>query len=406
MKLCYLINQYPKVSHSFIRREILELEQQGCPVLRVALRGWEQDIVDPLDRTERSSTRYVLRSGAAGLAWAALTAFARPARALQALAATMRLNRHSDKSWLKHLICFVEACQVARWLRHEGIEHLHAHFGTNSAEVAMLASLLSGVPYSFTVHGPEEFDHPAGLCLDQKIRHAALVCAVSSYGRSQLYRWAAIEDWDKIQVVHCGLDAKFMQAPVSENQASATLVCVGRLCEQKGQLLLLDALRIVVDQGHECHVVLAGDGEMRGQIEQRAQALGLAARVSITGWVDSERVATEILAARALVLPSFAEGLPVVLMEALALGRPVISTYVAGIPELVLPGRSGWLVAPGDVAGLAQAMIECLGCEAPALDRMGESGRQRVRERHDVRQEVARLAGYLMKSHSPGSSRA
>lgn len=392
MTLCYLINQYPKVSHSFIRREILELERQGAEVLRIALRGWEQVVVDPEDIAEQGKTRYVLKTGAFHVLLFVAGRFVRhPRRFLNALAETFALNHGSDKPFLKHLICFTEACVAADWVDTAGVTHIHAHFGTNSAEVALLTSLLTRVPYSFTVHGPEEFDHPEGLRLRRKIHHAALVVAISSFGRSQLYRWADAQDWHKIAVVHCGLDTAFFDKPEPGLPGSTTFVCVGRLCEQKGQLLLLAALRRILDQGHNCRVVLAGDGEMRKQIEQYALTLGVGDHITITGWISSAQVSRELGAARALVLPSFAEGLPVVLMEALALGRPVISTYVAGIPELVKDGDCGWLVPAGDMEKLAEAMIDCLKRTDETLDDMGKAGRARVQLQHDIRKEAAKL---------------
>src|SRR6478609_7869282 len=192
LRLCYLINQYPKVSHSFIRREILELERQGAQVLRIALRGWEPGLVDAGDIAEQRRTRYVLRGGLLPLIMAmAEQLLRRPLGFLQGLWQVMVMWRGSDRSFAKHLVCLAEGCLAARWIRADGASHIHAHFGTNSAEVALFASLLARLPYSFTVHGPEEFDHPAGLRLSEKIRRAALVVAISSYGRSQLYRWAA-----------------------------------------------------------------------------------------------------------------------------------------------------------------------------------------------------------------------
>lgn len=392
MKPCYLVNQYPKVSHSFIRREIQELERQGCRVLRIALRGWEQPIVDAEDRAEQGRTRYVLKGGMLPLLGALAAQSARqPVRLLRAAGAALSLWRGSDKPLARHLACLAEACVAARWIRADGATHIHAHFGTNSAEVAMLAAMLSGVPYSFTVHGPEEFDHPQGLRLGEKIRRAAGVVAISSYGRSQLYRWAATDDWKKIAVVHCGLDAAFLAEPPASSPDPATFVCVGRLSEQKGQLLLLEALRRVLDQGLACRIVLAGDGELRAAIARRVQELGLGPHVRITGWIDGAQVRQEILAARALVLPSFAEGLPVVIMEALALRRPVITTYVAGIPELVMAGECGWLVPAGDAAELARAMTDCLARDEAALQAMGRAGRSRVLQRHDIATEAGKL---------------
>lgn len=222
---------------------------------------------------------------------------------------------------------------MVQWLQAFGAEHVHAHFGTNSTEVVMLANALGGPPYSFTVHGPEEFDKPQFLHVGEKVRRAAFVASVSSYGRSQLYRWVAHEHWDKVKVVHCGLEPGFHQVEAQAAPAAPRLVCVGRLCEQKGQLLLIEAARRLADQGQDFELVLAGDGEMRPQIEALVARHRLQAQVRITGWISSAQVREEILAARALVLPSFAEGLPVVIMEAMALRRPVLTTYVPAFPS-------------------------------------------------------------------------
>ena len=398
LRVAYLINQYPKVSHSFIRREILALERQGVTVLRFAARGWGDDVPDPVDRVERERTRYLLQQGFGP----ALIATARlapkvPGRFLAALRLALSMSRRSDRSLFHHLAYFAEACLLVGWLAEQEVSHLHAHFGTNPAEVAMLARALGGPPYSFTVHGPEEFDQPAALGLGEKGRRAAFVVAISSFGRSQLYRWLPQAHWPKVQVVHCGLEPAFHEcAPAGGAVACAgalqRLVCVGRLCEQKGQLLLIEALHRVVGCNVAVELVLAGDGEMRGEIEALVERLGLGTRVRITGWIGSAQVREELLAARALVLPSFAEGLPVVIMEAMALRRPVITTFVAGIPELVVDGKTGWLVPAGDVDRLAQAIEACLAARPDELARMGEAGHRRVLARHDVDREAAKLA--------------
>jgi glycosyltransferase involved in cell wall biosynthesis len=301
------------------------------------------------------------------------------------------MSRRAERPLPVHLVYLAEACRIVLWLRREGAAHVHAHFGTNSAEVAMLANRLGGPRWSFTVHGPEEFDKAPSIGLAGKIRRAEFVVAVSSYGRSQLYRLVEHALWPKVHVVHCGLDAAFMAA-VNVPSLPRRLVCVGRLCEQKGQVLLIEAAHRLAADGTDFELVLAGDGELRADIEALIRRYKLQDRVRITGWISGARVREEILAARALVLPSFAEGLPVVLMEAMALQRPVISTYVAGTPELVIPGEHGWLVPAGDVDALTQAVRACLDAPADVLRRMGEAAHQRVLERHDVNRETAKLA--------------
>ncbi|MBP8185339.1 MAG: glycosyltransferase, partial [Pseudomonas sp.] len=286
MRIAYFINQYPKVSHSFIRREILALERQGFTVQRIALRGWDAELVDAEDESERSNTHYVLQDGVKGLLMPMLQALrAQPRRFLSALWLALRMGQRADRAWPYHLIYLAEACRLLPWLQAFGAEHVHAHFGTNSTEVVMLAQALGGPSYSFTVHGPEEFDKPQFIHLGEKVRRAAFVAAISSYGRSQLFRWVEHGHWAKVKVVHCGLERAFHDVSPVAVPALPRLVCVGRLCEQKGQLLLLEAARLLAAQAIEFELVLAGDGEMRAEIETLIADYGLQARVRITGWI-------------------------------------------------------------------------------------------------------------------------
>lgn len=396
MRVGYVINQYPMVSHSFIRREILALERLGFEVVRIALRGWDSRLADPDDEVERMRTRYVIRSGVARLlAATTVMLLARPVRFIGALRLAWRMSRNAERPLLVHLAYLAEACCIERWLRASGVRHLHAHFGTNSAEVAMLVHALGGPSWSFTVHGPEEFDKAPLLGLSEKISRCSFVVAISSFGRSQLFRLVGKEYWPKVHVVHCGVDHTFFGVSASPPSTNNRLVCVGRICEQKGQLLLIEAMNRLAKGGEPCELVLAGDGEMRNEIEKLVQAYGLTDYVRITGWISSTAVKQEIHAARALVLPSFAEGLPVALMEAMVLRRPVISTYVAGIPELVQSGEHGWLVPAGDVEALVEAMRTCLHSSTASLARMGDAAHERVMARHDADKEAAKLAALI-----------
>ena len=177
--------------------------------------------------------------------------------------------------------------------------------------------------------------------------------------------------------------------------SDSRLICVGRLCEAKGQLLLVDAVAQLKERGVQVDLVLAGDGPMRTDIEKRVRELGVQDRVRITGWISSDQVRAEILEARALVLPSFAEGLPVVIMEALALKRPVITTYIAGIPELVKDGENGWLIPAGSICDLTAAMEDCLSRSSGNIEALGDAGRQRVIERHSIDVEAEKLADHI-----------
>ena len=261
MRIAYLVNRYPTVSHSFIRREILALERRGVEVMRIALREWNPELLDAENQLERERTRYVLREGAPALVVAlARMLLTRPVRLLQALALALRMGYRGERALPVHLIYLAEACHIEPWLRAAGVQHLHAHFGTNSAEVAMLVHALGGPRWSFTIHGPKEYDNVQLIGLAEKIRRCAFVVAISSYGRSQLYRLVEHQHWSKVKVVHCGLEAAYFAAGVSPAPATRRLVCVGRLCEQKGQLLLVEAAQSPCRAGNS---IRAGAGRRR-----------------------------------------------------------------------------------------------------------------------------------------------
>lgn len=398
MKIAYLVNIYPKTSHSFIRREILALESLGIPVYRFTLRVRESEIVDKIDRQELAKTRIILQSGALTLLGFLLkSVLFSPVHFLRALRLTCQVGKRSERGLLLNLIYLVEACSLKHWLAADKIDHLHVHFGTNSTTVAMLCEVLGGPGYSFTVHGPEEFDKVVAIALPEKIKRARFVVAISSYGRSQLYRWCDYQQWTKIHIIHCGLDQSFLETPPTPLPESPNLVCVGRLSEQKGQVLLLQAVAILIQQGIDLRLTLVGDGDLRPAIETAIAELKLQDYVEITGWATEQEVKAQINAAKAMILPSFAEGLPVVLMESLALGRPVISTYIAGIPELIKPGVSGWLVPAGDIDALVEALQSLLQTPLPILTQMGNDGREIVLRQHDVSKEAKILADLFVK---------
>jgi colanic acid/amylovoran biosynthesis glycosyltransferase len=404
VRIGYFTNQYPGVSHTFIRREIHAIEALGMAVYRYALRPG-QSLVDEEDKAEQSQTHYILSAGASEIVRCCATMLlTRPLATAAAFLLTIKLGWRSDRGILRHLAYVAEAAVLARWCRRDAIQHLHAHFGTNSAAIAMLASQFSGIPYSFTAHGPDEFEKAELLSLDVKLEHASFAVCVCSFGRSQFMRWSHPDLWRKVAVVHCGVDRPFFDRPALPPPSTPRLICVGRLSEQKAQIVLVAAARRLHDAGIHCEIVLAGDGPMRRQVEEAIQRAGLQREITITGWLSGDRIKAEITAARALVLPSFAENMPVVIMEAFALGRPVISTYVAGIPELVQPGQSGWLVPASDEIALAGAMREALGASVEQLATMGAAGRRHIIAHHDTFKEATKLKSLFegqVSSNSP-----
>jgi glycosyltransferase involved in cell wall biosynthesis len=271
------------------------------------------------------------------------------------------------------------------------IEHLHAHFGTNPAAVAAISHAWGGPPFSFTVHGPDEFDAPLALSLPAKVEAASFVVGISSYGGSQLMRWTSPDQWKKVEVIRCGLDRTFLDAASQPVPAGSTeFVCVARLSAQKGLPLLIAACDRLRASGERFSLTVIGDGEMRSTLEADVRRRQLEDVVSFVGVRTSGEIREHLVDARAFVLPSFAEGLPVVIMEALALSRPVITTAIAGIPELV-DGECGWLIPAGSEEALADALREALHAPANDLSARGAVGRERVRQMHDAGRNAAQI---------------
>ena len=283
--------------------------------------------------------------------------------------------RGGESGLARQVIYMAEGAYVAARAQTLGLRHIHAHFGTNSTRVAAYAQLFGGPRFSFTVHGPEEFDNTQPLDLGGKLALARFCVTVSSYGRSQMYRWAAPGDWAKVQVVHCGLDLDRWADPAPLPAGPFHMVAVGRFAEQKGFGLLIRAFAQAWRQNPALRLSLVGDGELRAQIESQIAAEGMGTAVTLLGWQDESGVRAAMNAAHALGTPSFAEGLPVVIMEAMACARPILATYIAGIPELVRPGSEGWLVPAGDDGALARAMRQAAETTPEVLAAMGSSAR-------------------------------
>jgi glycosyltransferase involved in cell wall biosynthesis len=397
VRLAYLCNLYPAVSHSFVRREIEGVEAAGHEVYRFTLRPPRSDLKDEADLREVAVTEIVLEQGALRLASSALLlCFSRPRRTIGALTAAFRLSGAGLHQKFRHLAYWLEAAWLTRRLQELRVEHVHAHFGTNPAAVALIVHAWGGPEFSFTTHGPNEFDSPLQLSLPRKIAAAKLAVGISAFGRSQLMRWSNPDDWPKIKIIRCGLGPDFLEpdpAPVQPD--SRGFVCVARLSPAKGLPLLIEAGARLRDRGERFMITVIGDGELRSSLDEQVRQHGLDDYVRLLGVRSSGEIRQHIESTRAFVLPSFAEGLPVVIMEALALARPVITTRVAGIPELV-DAECGWLITPGSVEELVDALTTALHESPEELDRRGEVGRERVKRFHDAQRNAAELVQALV----------
>ena len=382
-EVAYLVNLYPAPSHSFIRREIAALEALGWRVFRFSHRRADGPLPEAADRREREQTTVLRDAGWAGALRALLhAAWTRPGPTGSALAQAWRLSRGSaDGVWV-HLGHLGLACVLAQHLARLGGVHLHAHFGTGPAAVALLLHRLTGQPYSLTFHGPHEFEWPNRLHLAEKMAPATWVALVSEAGHGLLAeRHPRLTH--KLLRVPCGLHPTWLQALPTPVPQVARLVCVARLEPQKDPLRLLDAVRLLDQQGVAVELTVLGDGSLRAQMAQRVADWRLGHRVRLLGWASQAQVRRQLMAARALVLSSADEGLPVAVMEAFACGRPAIATRVGGVAELVEPGVTGWLVPPGDAAALAAAMAQALAASPEAMQALADTAWQRV-QAHDV----------------------
>lgn len=390
-RLAYLVSAYPAVSHTFILREVEGLRSLGHDIVTASINRPDRarSRMSEQERAEAERT-YCLKAHGVRGALAALMFWA--AVAPRRLLATLRfgLGLRASHRRFAGLAYAVEAAMVARWMREQAVDHLHVHFGNAGATVGVLVKRLSGCHLSFTIHGPDEFDDVPGQQLALKMREADVVVCISQYARSQLLRIAEPAHWGKFQVCRLGVDPGQFPFRQREAKPRPRLLCVGRLTPQKGQVLLLRALARVREEGGQFDLTLVGEGPDRARIEAEVARLGLGEQVTLTGALGQEAVRAEFERADVFVLPSLAEGIPVVLMEAMSCGVPCVTTPVNGIPELVEHERTGLLATPGDVESLAERLTQMMA--NPCLRRsLAAAAREKVVRDFDLARNVAAL---------------
>lgn len=379
------MNTFPITSTTFIRREMESLEALGLNINRYAVRRWADELVDPLDIADQARTRYLLSGNAVNLILSFfMVLLTNPLGFLKGLAIWFQVFRNYGHFSIKLFAYFLQATYFYRLTKQDQLDHVHVHFSTNATTVAMLAKAMGGASYSFTAHGPDEFVDPTAASMHLKVKHAAFVAAISNYCRVQLVRFSSYEYWDKIIIVHCGLHVEEFEPNYEFDENNQSLICVGRLCPQKAQLLFPAALAKLKQEFPQMHIHFIGDGEFREALEDEIEKYDVGDLVTLHGWKANTEVREMIKQNRALLLPSFAEGLPVVIMESLALGRPVISTYIAGIPELV-DEKCGWMIPAGSIEHIAQSIRKVLLSSPESLSLKGREGRERVEKEHNLK---------------------
>lgn len=395
LRLAYLTSQYPATSHTFIRREVSALREAGVDIQTFSVRApAPAELKSEVDQNEAAKTYTLLRQSPAAFASAHLgELMRRPGRYLRTLGLALRHRPSGVKPSLLSLAHFAEAILLAAELRRRGIEHLHNHFANSGATVGLLASRQAGIRWSFTIHGISEFDYPAGLLLGDKIAAASFVACVSYFGRAQAYRLVDASEWDKLTVVRCGLELDRLPEAQMSKADRLRLILVGRLSAEKGIAGLLEALALVAP-AERPELTIVGDGPLRAELDALVTRLGLTADVTFLGRLPETDTLAAIARSDALVLSSFMEGLPIVLMEAMALGKPVIATRVAGIPELVTDGESGLLFTPSNWPELAEK-IALLASDEELRQRLGAAGNTRVAAEFDIRRSAASMLRLL-----------
>jgi colanic acid/amylovoran biosynthesis glycosyltransferase len=395
MRVAYVVDHYPAVSHTFILREVEALRRRGVEVDTISLQDSADHVLTPADREAHATTYAVRPAGPLRLAVAHLAVLAAsPRRYARTLALAVRLGRLGLRGPLWGVLYFGQAVLVHLQCRRRRTRHLHAHFAGPSPDIALLAAALGGPDWtwSFTAHGSDIFQTSRAL-LAEKVRRADAVVAVSDFGRAQLLALVDEEHWPRVRVVHCGLPSgDFTPPPGARDSADGPLkvLSIGRLAPEKGQGVLLEAVGELTRRGVAVHCTFVGDGPRRAALEGRAGELALDGSVTFAGRVGQDVVRELYGAADVFCLPSFAEGVPVVLMESLAMGVPVVASGIMGIPELVGDGVDGLLVPPGRPDLLADA-LERLAADPALRRRLAEHGRRHVAEEFDVDVSAGRL---------------
>ena len=401
MRIAYLCNRYPAISLTFIQGEVRALRRLGMIVDTFAIRrAFRDHLLSDVDRQEFASTYAVLPPNVVDVVPTHLTAFLRhPVRYVSTLALALRLRPRGLRGAVWQCFYFAEAILIWRQCCQRGIRHIHAHFANVATDVALLATHFGGGEredwsWSFTLHGPVEFFDVSQSRLPEKLRRAKFVVCISDFARSQAMAFLDQRQWNKLRVVHCGVDPSAFQPDGKAHMPAQTnslhVLNVGRLIGLKGHALLLNALALLRDRGIDAKLTIVGDGPTRARLESLAASIGITDAVSFAGAVGQGEIAAFYRAADVFCTPSFAEGIPVVLMEAMAMHLPVVATRIAGIPELVHHGTTGLIVSPGRPDQLADA-LKRLALDPARRRVMGEEARAKVRAQFDIRRSARML---------------
>lgn len=397
-KIAYLLHRFPEITDTFIKREIRSLQRFGTnvQVLSVWKPGASETTPDTMAQWA-AETHFILPRSLLSIVGILFVSLVRsPIRVADTLRLALSTSRPGLQGFVYQLIYFVEAVLAADIIRREEIDHVHNHIGDQSGTVTMLAAHLAGIGYSITFHGWPVFFDAKYYRVKEKVLGARFSRAISYFCRSQLMMYSECDDPSIFKVVHCGLSLeKYNYRPPKETVRR--IFCAARFSPQKGLNFLIHAIKLLVESGHDLELRLAGDGVRKGQLTNLARELGISERVHFLGFLSEDEVIRELQECDLFALPSFVEGLPVCVMEAMAIGVPVISTNIAGTSELVEHGVTGLLVRPSDSQALADAVVRMANDYNFRL-RASELGRKMVTDEFDLEKECAKLNTFLLES--------
>ena len=362
MRIAYFTSIYPRATDTFIQREVVGLRRLGHEVITMSTnKPGIEHLVSPELEDIFNKTVYLLPFSPLLLAWLNVKGMLfNTRRYLNALKVAFKSAKPGVKGFIYQIFYFQESLLLARHLRQHAVQHIHNHFGDSSGTITMLASLQTGIDYSITIHGPHIFFEPLVWALGLKLKYAKFIACISHYCRSQVMLFSESQDWHKLKVVHCGIDFNHYQAiQAPSDKTSDTpvkLIYVGRLAHEKGVSVLIRSLIKLKQEGVAYELTLVGDGPERRELEKLVASQGLQANIIFHGYADQNTVRQKLLASDIFVLPSFAEGVPVSFMEAMASGVPVVGTNVGGVSELIEHGVTGLVVPPADEASLKLAI--------------------------------------------------
>ncbi len=391
--MAYFCSQYPAISHTFINREIEQIEAQGIEVHPFTMNpGKVLPGGTEFEQTQLEKTYCLKQAGVAAALVACFSQFIRkPFGFLGGLFYALKLQQLRPKDSLWALFHFVEGAMLARQMRKRGLKHVHVHFGGSEASIAMYACRAFGFSYSFTLHGPDVFYRIDAINLPEKIRNAAFVVCISNFARGQAMRLVGVQQIDRFPIVHCGVDPDRYKPFPEERSDIFTIVCTGRLTPTKGQALLILACAALKKEGRDFRCRLIGGGDEADALQKMIDEHNLNGEVTLTGPLPQDGVLAELKKAHLFCLPSFAEGVPVVLMEAMSMEIPTVSTRIAGIAELIDNGNTGYLIHSGDPDGLNAVLRHAMDHPDDQIA-LGKAGRAFVIDEFNITTNGKRLA--------------